>query len=730
VLANRDALVWSRRDFVQGSLGALLAAVAADSTPAAEGQLPPHPRLLLDRAGLERLKGLLVRQAWARQAWAAIQRSADSALAQEVDLPPRGGAYYHFYIDPVHGSPLSRGKQVGKWQWEHRASADGKIYLGDPKNPRRDYDGYAILEIHQQWTRRVRDLGLAYRVTGDKKYAAQGKAILLAYAELYPTLPRRNHWGFPFPNSGRIATHMLSEAVWLIPAVQGADLIWDTLTAEERDTIADKVLRPCVRDILLPQDTGAHNRQCWKNTAVGLVGLLLDDRKLLAEALDKPKYGHRALLTEAVPDSGMWHEGSWSYHSYVLSALEPLTEAARHCGIDLYDQRFKALVDAPFRLAAPNGALPAFNDSSEGNVASFAAAAELAFARYREPLHLAVIDPQRRIGEAALFHGVEELPAAQPRAQRSVNFPGSGHAILTRGTGRESPWLCLKYGPHGGAHGHPDKASFVLYVRGQRLALDPGMALYGAPIHAGWYRTTLAHNTLTVDERSQHPTTGQALAFGSDQDAEFAVLDAGAIADGVRFVRSVALLDTRTVVFIDQVTADAEHTFDLAYHQVGRWLHLPAGSALQPPDLDGYRYLTEATTRTTDQGLTLQLETAPGWEPGVVLASGAATTVWTALGVGTNLKERVPVVVFRRQAKQTAYVWGLALDGQALRLQTLPATDGAGQALAGVAALGVHVTSGTSQWTVAVNRTGQTVLLRGPNGVAGKVAGLFAVQRP
>jgi hypothetical protein len=509
---------------------------------------------------------------------------------------------------------------------------------------------------------------------------------------------------------------MLSEAVWLLPAVQGADLVWTTLPAADRDRIAERLLRPCVRDILLPQDSGVHNRQCWKNAAVGLVGLLLDDRQLVAAALDAPEVGHRALMQAGVTDSGMWIEGSWSYHSYVLTALLPLLEAARHCGIDLYDARIKGLVDAPFRLAAPSGALPAFNDSSEGNLRSFAAVAELAYARYRDPAHLPAIDPARRGGEAALFYGVEELPAAQPPGQRSANHPGSGHAILTTGSGPDRPWLCLKYGPHGGAHGHPDKASFVLYVRGRQLAVDPGMALYGAPIHAGWYRTTLAHNTLTIDQRSQSPATGRSLAFGSAAGAEFAVLDAGPIADGVRLVRSAVLLDAQTVVFIDQVEAAGEHLLDLAYHQAGRWGDLPAGSAFTPPDLDGYRYLTEATTRDTDAGVTLPVHVDRDWSTAVVLAGGEPTTVLTALGVGSTVTQRLPMVVFRRRAARTAYVWGVALAGQPLSLRTGPARDERNQPLPAAAALGVDVTSGDRSWCLLANHTGRPATFAAASG--------------
>ena len=41
-----------------------------------------------------------------------------------------------------------------------------------------------------------------------------------------------------------------------------------------------------------------------------------------------------------------------------------------------------------------------------------------------------------------------------------------------------------------------------------------------------------------------------------------------------------------------------EHLFDLAYHQAGAWRGLPEGMAFPASDLDGYRYLTEATFST------------------------------------------------------------------------------------------------------------------------------------
>jgi len=665
--------------------------------------LPPHPRLLVGPGDRDRLNTRIAKHPWAKAYWDGVKKSADDALETSIEIPPRGGAYYHWYIDPVKGNALSRGKQIDKWKWEHRAS-DGTLYRGDPTNPKRDYDGYACLEIHLQRSRQARDLGLAWHLAGDKRHAERCRGILLSYAELYLKLPRRNHNGWPWPNSGRIATHMLSEALWVIPLVQAADLIWPTLSAEDRKAIEDKILRPCVSEILIPQDTAVHNRQCWKNTAVGLVGLLLGDEKLIEQAIDKPM-GFRSLMKSGVSDVGFWSEGSWSYHAYVLDAMRPLTEAARHCGIDLYDANTMRLFEAPLLLSAPNGLLPAFNDGHEFSIAGLASHYELAYARKADPRFLSMLDPKRRAGEIAFFCGLDELPAPVPVARTGGHYAAAGLSVLTRGTGPEAAWLCLKYGPHGGGHGHPDKASFVIYARGRQLAVDPGMALYGAAIHDDWYRTTLAHNTLLVDGQSQWPATGRALSTGADH----VTVDAGRIHPGVTFVRTVAMLDESTLVFVDQVESDREHVYDIAYHQVGVIVDPPAGTALPLPDKPGWRRLTDATARTVEGAAKLTWRVDAKWSTTFALAATGSTELITALGIGSNQNQRVPVVVLRRKATSTAWVWALALDGRSVEPVVRSVRSAAGEVpLHKALSVSLKLADGSTR-TLLVNRTGAEV---------------------
>lgn len=698
-------------------------------------EFPPHPRLLLSRQGIEELKERIRRHDWARARWEAVKASADRWLAEPLELPPRGGNWWHWYACPRHGASLRTGKAVGQWEWEHICPVDNEVLRGDPSRPDRDYDGCVIMGRHGAWAQGVRDLGLAYQVTGEARYAEKAKAILLAYAERYLTYPLHTVRGEARIGGGRVGPQTLDEATWLIPLCQGADLIWETLSQEEQGLLAQKLFQPAAREVILPHRLGVHNIQCWKNSAVGLVGFLLGDAELVEEAIHNPERGYWRQVRQGVLPDGPWWEGAWGYHFYTLSALWNLAEAARNCGLDLYGEELKRMFDAPFKFMMPNWRLPAFNDSTEVALVTETAPDrfsvtqpiyELAYARYREPTYAALLALGDRRNDFALWFGVSEWPQPQPFHWQSANYPSSGYGILARGQGREATWLCLKYGPHGGGHGHPDKLGFILYARGEGVALDPGMARYGAPIHGGWYRTTLAHNTLVVDETSQREAEGKCLAFGSRDGVDFLMAEAGPIYEGVRFVRSVALLGEDAVVFVDQIRCEQEHILDVAYHQRGLWEALPQGEAWKVPDKPGYRYLRDATVRTTDGGIVLTTQVRRDWRVAFGLAEGEPTEVITATGVGAHAEDRVPLTLFRRRARETAFAWYVALDGKPLSLRTLPAFE-EGKPLPPSVAVGLEVVASPERrWHLAVNPEGRRISVRRADGSEWRTQDRFA----
>lgn len=624
--------------------------------------MPEHPRLLFTPSSIAEMKDRVARYDWARERWNALKRRADDVLDDPIELPPRGGNWWHWYASPRNGAPLRTGEQIGPWRWEHVSPVDGEVFLGDPSEPSKDYDGVAISGVHSRYARIVLDLGIAHAMTGESGYADKARDVLLAYADKYLSYPLHTIRGEERIGGGRVGPQTLDEAVWLIPICQGADLIWDRLSERDRDEIGSKLLIPAARDVILPHDMGVHNIQCWKNSAVGLVGFLLGDDDLIREAIDNPTRGYRRQMEGGVLPDGVWWEGAWGYHFYTVSALWSLTEAARNCGIDLYGDAFRRMFEAPLNLVMPDGKLPAFNDSGTVDLRGSAPIYELSYARYGSERFADLLSASGATSDYALWFRLGDLPAATARTWTSENHTGSGYAVLARGEGADATWVCLKYGPHGGGHGHPDKLNLALYAHGELIGLDPGTARYGQPIQAGWYRTTFAHNTLTVDQTSQKPAEGRCLAFGSSDGVDFAVTQAGDIYDGVRFMRSVALVSAGLIVVHDRIDCDRDRTLDLAMHLEGSWEQVPAGEPWSVPEADGYRYLRDSTTRTSET-TTLGLRVSDALRASVLLASGEPTEIITATGVGDHTEDRVPVVVFRRRGNRMSLAWCVALNG-------------------------------------------------------------------
>lgn len=566
--------------------------------------------------------------------------------------------------------------------------------------------------------RGIKVLCMAYQLIGDKAYAGKAREMLLAYAGKYESYKLHTIRGEARTGGGKIGPQTLDESTWLIEAVEGADAIWETLSEDERRTIADKLLYPATK-VIRDHKMGIHNIQCWKNSAVGLTGLLLGDKALIEEALNGPS-GYVNQMAKGVSPEGAWYEGAWGYHFYTVSAVTHLTEGALHSGINLYGPDFKRMFDAPVLLAMPDLNLPAFNDSGTVNVGGQARLFEVAFARYKEDRYRPLLAQSKRNDDYALLYGEPDVSPKGPQLVECGNYPGTGYAVLAAGKGREATWLCIKYGPHGGGHGHPDKLNFVMYARGAILAPDPGTTSYGVPLQKQWYRATLAHNTLVVDEEPQKEAEGKCLAFITADGFSAVQANAGKIHPEVDFTRTVALIGEDLLIFVDQIRAKKEHTLDLAYHHAGKFVEGATGESLKLPDKPGYAPLRDAKSARGKDGFTALFETGETGQARYALAGGTETEFITATGIGKHAEDRVPVVIARRKTSETVYIWAVALGKPPAALK-VAALEGATPDAA-VA----RVTHGSATWLVAANPAGKSVNANGAQ-TAAKIA-LFSEQ--
>jgi hypothetical protein len=621
-------------------------------TAEAMARLPEHPRLAFTAAEVDGMKRRANETEWGKAFVADLTKRCDDALKEPVNLPPRGGQWYHWYACPKHGARLKNESPT-----RHVCPTDGEVFTGYP------YDDVYLSMVHDRYSVQVRDLGLLYRLTGDKRYAVRAREILLAYADKYESYPLHNTKGEAKIGGGKVGPQTLDESTWTIPMAQGCDAIWDTLSPTDIETLKTKLFYPITK-VIQQHRMSIHNIQCWKNSAVGMIGLLFADRELVADAIDEPSRGMQAQILSGITDDGPWYEGAWGYHFYTMSALAPLAEAAHRAGLPLYSgeigERYKKFYLAPLAMALPNGTLPAFNDSNTAN-ANGNMLYEVAFARWGDVRFADPVRASNRKNQYALTVGIERLPAPATKAAPSEVFASSGYAYLRAGSGQDAAALILKYGPHGGGHGHPDKLHFVLYMGGKMLADDAGITTYGVPVHMGYYKTTLAHNTLVVDEENQKAATGKLLDFKTGNGWSAALADAGPIYDGVTFRRAAFLIGTDAAVFLDMAatTDGKERQFDFAVHPlVTPKLPILTGNE-KPVDKPGYAYLRNLTTQELPSQQKTDFHLSSSALSMEADLDGRPTRFLAATGVGRSTEDRIPLFIFRQKTTGTRLAWSL-----------------------------------------------------------------------
>ncbi len=117
----------------------------------------------------------------------------------------------------------------------------------------------------------------------------------------------------------------------------------------------------------------------------------------------------------------------------------------------------------------------------------------------------------------------EDLKAAVPE-ETSRAFKDGGYFIMRDGWAETDDYLlvdCGMLGATSGGHGHADALAIDLAVAGETMLVDAGTYTYHESEEMrDYFRTTISHNTLMIDEQSQSET-GSKFNWKSKADAKF-----------------------------------------------------------------------------------------------------------------------------------------------------------------------------------------------------------------
>ena len=557
-----------------------------------------------------------------RAAYSRLQKESEAFMASPVQLvpPDQTAGFYHDYFCPDHAQQLCFNPSAPH---QHRCPQDGREFSGEP------YDSAWRWFVNNRLSTMAFRLALRWRLDDDEACRIRSHGILRGYAERYSqyggSRPRigRTRAGRAI-GGGKATFQSLDEAVWLIPLVRAYDLLRNSLDADARQQVESGLLRPAADHLMSERFLEIHNIECWHNAAIAAVGLSLDEQAWQEEALEGD-FGFWRQLRDGVDDDGLWWEGSSSYHFYALAALVALAQMWECADDSLPDAepRMQRMFAVAVELMQPDGKLPATNDcwfstSLLGEVCHGVPAAadlyEVAYAWFGDRRFAWILrqnyaaPARRRDSIEALLYGVD-LPATDPAPDLAACcLPAAGLTLLRScAPPSDQTSLLLKYGPHGGGHGHPDKLSLFFYLNGHATSPDLGTPGYGIPLNDSWFRQTLSHNTVIVDGRSQPPAQG------------FPATGSGTMADSadawVRW-REEPYADIsmrRTVLhcdaggyFVDFFTVEAhrDHRLDWICRVNGKLVDDPGFTPTDPVvmDGDGFEHVDGASFLAAESG--------------------------------------------------------------------------------------------------------------------------------
>ena len=232
----------------------------------------------------------------------------------------------------------------------------------------------------------------------------------------------------------------------------------------------------------------------------------------------------RQILPDGSPAEQTPTYGAFTAELVLLCAW--IGSATRHPFPQAALDRLVAFADFIVALGTPT---PGYGDDDEGRVLSvrnepaYATSIASAIAGFAGRAGPAVEPGDLR---ALIFGRPQEI--ARPR-KGIVTFPHGGLSVWHGRPNGRNARLTLDHGPLGylsiAAHGHADALSLTLTLDGEPVLVDPGTYLYGSGGEwRDWFRSTHAHNTLTLNGSGQSLMSG---AFNWSHKANARLEEAG-----------------------------------------------------------------------------------------------------------------------------------------------------------------------------------------------------------
>ena len=547
-----------------------------------------------------------------------------------------------------------------------KQEVDAEIALGINTPVPQDYSGGYTHERHKRNMVVMQQAGVLYQILDDAKYAKYVKDMLMQYEAMYKTLPLH-----PKTRSyarGKLFWQCLNDSNWLVYVSQAYDCIYDYLDKAERKKLEKNLFRPFADHISVDSPQfyqRVHNHSTWGNAAVGMIGLVMNDKELIDRALygikgvslDKTakdddggflnkdgKAGFLANIEEPFSPDGYYNEGPY-YQRYAMYPFLIFAEGLHNVKPELKIFEYKdgvllKSIDALLNLSDADGDFFPLNDGQKGmsyyNNALVTAVDISYYFGNQDPGLLSIAAKQNKVllddTGLAVALGVKN-GKAEPFEKKSINLSDGpegkqGGVGILRSDGLE---LVFKYASQGSSHGHYDKLSYSYYENGNEVLQDYGLARFVNIEQKGggnylkenktWAKQTVAHNTLVQNEQSHyqgkydigskyHPNLY--LFDSSQENIQIVSATETNAYPGTKMHRTMAIIkqdgfEKPFMLDILKVTSDSTNQYDLPFYFMGQVVKTNVDykipNTLEPlGERNGYQHLwLEGTGMTNNE---------------------------------------------------------------------------------------------------------------------------------
>jgi uncharacterized heparinase superfamily protein len=520
----------------------------------------------------------------------AIIKTADAALRGKFSLLGHGALSF---CDPPYSSidwrldPVS-GKRAPALHWS-KLPALNPLGVGDPK---------VVWELNRH--AHFVTLGQAYWLTNDSRFAAGFRDQVSEWIDANPV-----GMGINWASSLEVAFRTIS---WL----------WATqMLVDSREVTPDffaRLLKSLIEhgrhiETYLSYYFSPNTHLTGEALGLFYLGMALPE---MARADGWRDLGLRILLEQArkqVRADGVYFEQSSYYHRYTSDFYTHLLALTRakdfrlgRAAETMIWQKLEAMLEHLMWITRPDGATPLFGDDDGGRLIKLTARAANDF---RDTLAVGSAlfnrcDWKYVAGDAPAEmlwligpEGVEgyDQMRAEPPCGISKAFRSGGFFVMRDGWRHNSSFVLIDCGPHGAdtgcGHAHADALSIEFASRGVSWIVDPGAYVYAAdPKTRDEFRSTAAHNTVTVDDQSQSVAStpfswrtaarcrphgfierGDAIFFQGSHDGYERLKDPVKHTRSVLFVKPNAHAGIPEYLIVrDRFTANKRHRYAIRYH--------------------------------------------------------------------------------------------------------------------------------------------------------------------